>query len=372
MLIVAEIGTSHGGSLEKAKHLIDTAVAAGADAVKLQWVYADEILHPETGFVTLPGGAVRLYDRFKSLEVPPAFFADCLDYAHHKGVQFFCSPFGLRSLQELLALQPDAIKIASPELNHLPLLHALADYRKTHPISVIISSGVSTLADIETALAIIGTDDTTLLHCITCYPAPENEYNVRAVQTLARIFGVRTGISDHSLDPVLVPSLSTAIGAVMIEKHITLSKATDGLDDPVALEGEQFAHMCYCVHQCQAMLRHYGDERGATNIISQLEDQFGTEKIRAVLGDGIKRLAPSEQANYGRTNRSLHFMHAMKAGETITEDDIGVLRTEKILTPGLSPRWLQTVLGTTLTHDVANGAGVQWEDLLTTNATPAH
>ena len=364
MIVVAEIGTSHGGSLEKAKKLIDAAVDAGADAVKLQWVYADEILHPDTGFVSLPTGNIRLYDRFKQLEVAPQFFADCLSYAHEKNVQFICSPFGLRSLSELLAIRPDAVKIASPELNHFPLLHALASYRTTHKMPVIISSGVSTLADIEAALTILGRDAVTLLHCITSYPAPESEYNLRLIQTLSHVFGVKTGVSDHSLDPVLVPSLSAACGGEMIEKHITLSKETDGLDDPVALEPEQFAHMCYCIHQCEAMIRRYSLTCGGDNIIEQMEDQFGKEKVQAVLGDGVKKLAPSEEANYGRTNRSLHFMREMKQGDIIAPKDISVLRTEKVLTPGISPRYEKSIIGAQLSRNVTNGAGVQWEDII--------
>ena len=98
MKIIAEIGTSHGGDLEKAKKLIDCAAESGADYIKFQWVYADEILHPNTGFVNLPTGKIPLYDRFRELEVEPGFFEECLRYTHEKGAKFTCSPFGLRSL----------------------------------------------------------------------------------------------------------------------------------------------------------------------------------------------------------------------------------------------------------------------------------
>ncbi len=153
MTIIAEIGTSHAGSLEKAFALIDAAADAGADCVKFQWVYADEILHPDTGFVQLPGGSIRLYDRFKGLELDASFYASCLDYAHEKGLLFACSPFGLRSLEKLVALQPDAIKIASPEVNHYPLLKACSACFGKLPI--ILSSGVSRLGDIENAVDIL-------------------------------------------------------------------------------------------------------------------------------------------------------------------------------------------------------------------------
>lgn len=366
--IIAEIGTSHGGNFAKAIELMDKAIEAGADAVKFQWVYADEILHPDTGFVELPGGKVSLYERFKALEVKSDFFKKCADYAHSKNVKFICSPFGLRSLKELLEIEPDYVKIASPELNHFPMLKALASYRqkqikdKKTAVPVIISSGVSNLEDIEDAIKILGTDGITLLHCITFYPAPEEEYNLRLIKTLSRKFKIKTGVSDHSLDPVLVPCLAVSQGAAMIEKHITLSKETDGLDDPVALTPEQFAYMCHTVHQSDAVMRHYGQIKGEKEIIRQMSESFEEERVQKILGDGIKELAPSEVQNYGRTNRSIHFVKSMKKGEKIKTEDVAVLRTEKILTPGISPKFLEKVIGSTLKNDVKSGSGVLFSD----------
>ncbi len=365
--IIAEIGTSHEGSIEKARELVDAAAWAGADTIKFQWVYADEILHPDTGFVKLPTGNIRLYDRFKQLECPVSFYKEMVDYVHSKGCKFCCSPFGLRSLRELLELKPDYVKVASPELNHFPMLKALADYRAragAANVPVILSSGVSKLEDIKNAIDIVGTDNVSLLHCITSYPAPENEYNLKVISTLSNQFKIECGVSDHSLDPVLVPVLSVACGGTVIEKHITLSRETMGLDDPVALEPEQFALMVHTVHQTEATFRHYGSELGMKRTVEQLGEQFGTDRVKAVLGDGIKRLAPAEEANYGRTNRSLHFMRDMKAGEVIGENDVAVLRTEKVLTPGLTPDYLEKVIGARLTKDVTSGAGVQLDFIL--------
>lgn len=369
VFIIAEIGTSHGGSYEKAVQLMDSAIEAGADAVKFQWVYADEILHPDTGFVDLPGGKVRLYDRFKALEVSPKFFKDCLDYAHSRGAEFVCSPFGLCSLRELLEIKPDYVKIASPELNHYPMLKALREYRSRQKnsgekmIPVVISSGVSRMEDIQKAVDILGTDDVTLLHCITSYPAPEEQYNLRLIRTLREKFNIRTGVSDHSLDPVLVPCLSVSQGGAMIEKHITLSHSTDGLDDPVALEPEQFALLCHTVRQSEAVMRHYGEKAGEKEIARQLAETYTQERIEKILGNGVKTLAPAEEQNYGRTNRSLHYMRAMRKGEEIKEGDIAVLRTEKVLTPGISPEYLEETIGKTLTRDVEAGSGVQFSDI---------
>ena len=369
-LIIAEIGTSHEGSEKKAFQLIDCAVSSGCDAVKFQWVYADEILHPDTGFVKLPTGNIRLYDRFKQLECSLSFYKKMCDYAHSKGVKFACSPFGLKSLKELLEIKPDIVKIASPELNHFPMLKRLSEYREEQKkkgeskVSVIVSSGVSTLSDIEKALGILGTEDVSLLHCITSYPAPEDEYNLKLISSLKNIFGISCGVSDHSLDPVLVPSLSIACGGEIVEKHITLSRKTEGLDDPVALEGEQFALMVHCVHQTEAVMNRYGKERGLEYTVDQLSESFGRQKVTACLGDGVKKLAESEKGNYGRTNRSLHYMKNLKKGDVIKPCDIGVLRTEKVLTPGISPEFLEIITGSVLCSDVQNGEGVSFSHLL--------
>lgn len=392
MNIVAEIGTSHGGSLEKAYSLIDACIDSGADSVKFQWVYAEEILHENTGFVKLPGGNIRLYDRFKELETDITFYEKCRNYTAKKGAAFICSPFGLRSLNELMELSPDAIKIASPEVNHLPLLEATSKYYGKTPI--ILSSGVSKLGDIERAISIIKSNENsskptvknnlpalTLLHCITSYPAPETEYNVRTVKNLHNIFGIDTGISDHSLSPILIPVLTTLMGGQMIEKHITLSNKTDGLDDPVALTQENFALMVHCVHQTISVMERYKKEALAKSngnlsnnnsfmnavidhTFKQLSEQFSMETIEKALGDGIKKLAKSEEANYGRTNRSLHFMHDMKAGDKIQEKDIGILRTEKVLSVGIGPEWFETINGKILTQDVTSGEGVAFSHFM--------
>jgi len=355
--IIAEIGTSHDGNAARAHELVDAAVAAGADCVKTQIVYADEILHQNTGIVNLPGGPVRLYDRFRELEMPPAFFAELSAYCQQKGVEFMCSPFGLRSARELRKLHPAHIKIASPELNHFPLLRETASYG----VPLILSSGVSRLSDIEKALeATVSAPERILLHCITSYPAPEEEYNLNVLESLSSIFGIKVGVSDHSLDPELVPVLALACGACVIEKHITLSRTDPGLDDPVALTPELFARMVKAVRSFEG--------KSKADIVGAMGKKFGDERVTKILGSGKKELAESEKANYTRTNRSIHYMRNMVAGEKIGIDDIAVLRTEKILTAGISPEYFDTMVGAVLAHDVKNGAGVQWEDVISRKA----
>ena len=351
--VIAEIGTGHGGDIARAKELVDAAAKAGADCAKFQIVYADEILHPDTGFVQLPGGPVRLYDRFRELEVPPSFFAAMSAYCASKNLEFLCTPFGIRSARELRGLGPRRIKIASPELNHFPLLREAASYG----LPLILSSGVSRLSDIERALdETKAAPDRVLLHCITSYPAPEEEYNLLVLENLSRVFGVSVGVSDHSLDPVVVPALSVACGAVIIEKHITLSRDDPGLDDPVALSPDLFAEMVRAVRKAEKLSKE--------EIVDWLSVEYGKERIRAILGSGIKELSPSERANYTRTNRTIHYMRNLKKGETVKESDVALLRTEKILTPGISPEYLDLVTGSTLARDVANGAGARLEDFI--------
>ena len=122
--------------------------------------------------------------------------------------------------------------------------------------------------------------------------------------------------------------------------------------------------MVHTVHQTEATFRHYGEQTGMERTIEQLSEQFGRERVMTVLGDGVKRLAPAEEANYGRTNRSLHFMRDMKKGEAVGEGDIAILRTEKLLTPGLSPEYYDLLMGKKISRDVEDGAGVQFEDFM--------
>ncbi|MDP3178524.1 MAG: N-acetylneuraminate synthase family protein, partial [Spirochaetaceae bacterium] len=248
VLVIAEIGTGHGGDAAKARELVAAAAESGADCAKFQCVFADEIIHPATGAVPLPGGAVPLYERFRSLESEPSFFAAAKRECEARGLLFLCTPFGLRSARLLHGLGVAAMKVASPELNHLPLLDELASYG----LPTLLSSGVSTMGDIEAAVArfpspLADAGGLALLHCVTAYPAPEEDYNLRLLAQLSALMGLPVGVSDHSLDPVLVPALSVAAGGCVVEKHICLSRADPGLDDPIALQPDDFAAMTRAV-----------------------------------------------------------------------------------------------------------------------------
>jgi sialic acid synthase SpsE len=378
-LIIAELGTAHNGELSKAKEMAHAASEAGAGCIKLQMVFADEILHPNTGEVSLPGGKIRLYDRFKQLEMPIEFYADIKDYVESLGLLFLCTPFGLKSARLLKELKPKIVKIASPELNYTALLREVAGWR----LPILLSTGVSKLGDIEEALAIIGNGEQeiesreqramssghcsdnnpdslvanhcSLLHCVTAYPAPETDYNLRVLQSLAAVFGVSVGVSDHSLDPCLVPSLAVCQGAAVIEKHFCLSRDDPGLDDPIALPPHDFALMSKAIRRAA--------ETGAEQSLAQISRERGASLVEAVLGDGVKTLAPSELDNYERTNRSIHALRDIKPGEIIKAEDFAVLRTEKILRPGLAPSWAERICGRTARQFIPDGEGIRFEDV---------
>jgi len=351
-LIIAELGTSHNADPVKAREMISAAAEAGANCVKFQIVFADEILHPKTGEVALPGGKIRLYDRFKELEVPQDFYAELKKYAEYMGILFLCTPFGLKSASILHDLNPKIVKIASPELNFTSLLKEISAWH----LPILLSTGVSLLADIEEALSILKNgNQLCLLHCITSYPAPENEYNLNILKNLSMIFGIPVGISDHTMDPELIPALSLSMGAAVIEKHFCLSRTDPGLDDPIALPPELFSRMVKTIN--------WAAEAGPEKTLERFRRDWGEKTIEQVMGSGIKELAPSEKANYRLSNRSIHAMRDIKPGEIIKREDFAVLRTEKLLRPGLEPGFEFSIIGRTARNFIPAGEGIRFEDI---------
>lgn len=352
LFVIAEIGTGHLGDRSKARELIRAAADSGADCAKFQVVFADEIIHPLTGELDLPGGRVRLYDKFKEVEQDVDFYRFCKQETEAAGLVFLASPFGLRSAQILEDLGSAWFKVASPELNHFPLLERLRSFGKP----VVLSSGVSRLEDIERAVETFEGLPISLLHCITAYPAPPEEYNLRVLRPLSVLFGCPVGVSDHSMDPELVPVIGRAAGATLVEKHFCLSRQDPGLDDPIALDPLLFGQMTRALRSLEAT--------PASDWDRLVRATYGESRVEAILGSGRKVLAPSERQNYERTNRSLHAVRSLPAGHRLAEDDLAILRTEKVLRPGLSPAFLGVVQGRPLRRAIDAGEGLVWDDLL--------
>lgn len=366
-IAVAEIGTAHGGNLQKGLELIDAAADSGADAVKVQVVFAREILPPEAGLVPLPGGLKPLYEIFRSLEQPSEFYAALAERAQHRGIDFFGTPFGTESMQILSKIGVHTWKLASPELNHEPLLEKLAQTEQT----LILSTGVSLARDIERALQLIrsvrsSTAPIILLHCRSLYPLPENQANLYSIPLMSKQFNLPVGFSDHSTDPILLPSLAIALGAVMVEKHLTLDNDAGGLDDSIALNPEKFALMT------RAMRRFGGEGRSHTSTdakktlkhaIDELSPEYGLERIVNALGDNSLGMAPDEEIHYHRTNRSIHAIGALPKDTILTPENTAILRTEKCLRPGIKPKHRRKVYGRRLCRDISSGDGITWDDL---------
>lgn len=348
--IVAELGTAHHGDRERARRLIAASADSGVDAVKFQWVIASEILHPLCGSIQLPGGMIPLFDRFRHLERPPEFYHFLKEEVEAAGMEFLCTPFGEASLAGLRALGVERIKLASPELNHLPLLRATCGFRE-----VILSTGVSRLGDIEEALSLLSCRGI-LLHCVTSYPAQESDYNLNVIPNMAAMFEVDAGVSDHTRDPILVPVASVALGAVMVEKHLTLSNDGGGLDDPVAITPPEMGALVRAVRQAEA--------EGREETLARLSHEAGRERVLAVLGSGCKGLAPSEVGIYATTNRSVVAVSDIAVGDTISRENTALLRSEGNLNPGLPPREWDRIMGTKTTRRIPSGEGVCWHHLL--------
>ncbi|MEE8442032.1 MAG: N-acetylneuraminate synthase family protein [Spirochaetia bacterium] len=359
--IVAEIGTAHGGDVDRAADLITAAAESGADCAKFQYVIAHEIVHPNSGLVDLPGGPVPIYDRFKSLERAPAFYLELRALCDRREIDFLCTPFGIESMHALLRIGVSRLKIASPEINHTALLRTARE----SGVPTIVSTGVSRLSDIEYAVCALKPVPVTLLHCVTAYPAPETDYNLRLIPSLTRIFGVPVGLSDHSLDPALVPGLAVALGAPIVEKHFTLDRSAGGMDDPIAMDPAMFTQMAATIRRIDAILS-LDPAGGREKVLGEFAAEYGSERVRSVLGDGVKRLAASEESNYATTRRSIVAVRDRSTGTVVGTEDVAVLRPEKNLSPGIEPRYLDDVIGALLSEPISAGAGVQWSHLIRT------
>ena len=250
--VIAEAGSNHNGDLETAKELIDVAVEAGADAVKFQTFRAEDMYVEDSGEVEYLDDDRSIYDIIESMEMPHEWIPTLHDYCVAQDIYFLSTPFDERSA-ELLSEYVPAWKVASYTSSHHPFLRELAASDKP----LIMSTGAHELAEVRESVEVLesaGVSGLALLQCVAAYPTPLEDINVRVVETLADEFEVPVGLSDHTLDPVTAPAAAVALGANVIEKHITLDKSMEGPDHQFALEPDQIAEMVAAIRDTEAAL----------------------------------------------------------------------------------------------------------------------
>lgn len=351
VFIIAEAGSNHNGSLDEAKRLIDVAAEAKADAVKFQLFRADRLYPPNVGMVDTPAGKIDFFEFLEQAAMPPDWLAPLRAHAEERALVFLVSAFDEPMAEVLHEHAIAAHKVASPELNHIPLIRAMA----RHGVPLLISTGMGTLADMEAALAAArreGCDDVAFFQCVSCYPTEPADANLRVIPTLKQAFGVPVGWSDHTTHPLAAPRLATALGANLIEKHYTRDRSQDGPDHPFAIEPNELAEMVAMVRQLSAAS---DAERGA------LLDQHANAPY---LGSPIKRVTEAEAELAACDRRSLFVIADMAAGDAITSDNVRVLRAERNLAPGIDPCFWDIAEGRHVVRDVPLGRGLVWDDLL--------
>jgi N-acetylneuraminate synthase/pseudaminic acid synthase len=330
--VVAEMSGNHGGSLERALEIVRAAARAGADAVKLQTYRADTITLKSDGEdFRLPSGPwaqhASLWDLYDEAHTPWDWHEPIFQEARTLGLEVFSSPFDESAVDLLERLGAPAYKIASPEITHIPLLQKVARTGKP----VIISSGVAALEDLELALATLraaGARELVLLKCTTAYPAPPQESNLLTIPDIVKRFGVLSGLSDHSIGTA-VPTAAVALGASMIEKHFMLEGGEETVDSFFSSSEQEFARLVKDIR-----------------LVEQALGRVSYEITRSAL--------PSL-----RGRRSLYVSAPIRAGETLSPDNIKCVRPSF----GLHPRHFQEVLGRKALRDLAAGERLRWEDI---------
>lgn len=311
VLVIAEAGVNHNGDLAMAKALVAAAASAGADIVKFQTFVADRIATasaPKARYQQETTGVDELQrDMIRRLELSRDDHLALINECERHGIEFLSTAFDAGSLDLLMALGIDRIKVASGEITNLPLLRRMAATGKP----LFVSTGMSTLADVSAALAALEAagakrESITLLQCNTAYPTPPNDANLRAMRTLADTFGTPVGYSDHTAG-IEVAIGATALGAVVIEKHLTLDHNLYGPDHAASLEPAELRAMISAIRN-----------------------------VERALGDGIKQPSPSERENLVSARRSLVAARPIRAGEIFDDDNVAAKRPAN----GLSPmRW---------------------------------
>ena len=329
--IIAEIGVNHGGSVELAYKMIDEAKKSGADAVKFQTFKASSLVGKNT-----PKVAYQLsttdndeshFEMINSLEFKYEDHKPVFDYCQSKGIDFISTPYDSESAIFLDNLGVQIFKTASADIVDLPLHRILASTRK----SIIISTGMATLGEIEEVLAIYACEDITkvsLLHCVANYPCSYQSLNLNVLKTLIRVFNRPVGFSDHAIGPYPAVA-SIALGAQIVEKHFTLDKNMSGPDHKASSTPEEFAQLVEAIR------------------IAEIS-----------LGSGVKVIQNEEAEMRAISRKSLYFTKNITKGAVINESDLALRRPGF----GIYANVLPVVIGKKATKDIQSGRELQYGD----------
>lgn len=330
--IIAEAGVNHNGDYELAKKLVDIAAEAGADAVKFQTFKATESTGRQAEKAAYqkknhPVEESQL-DMIRKLELPFEAFGRLQKYCFEKGIDFISTPDGTESLQYLIQLDMPYIKAGSTEITNLPFLKEIGAAGKP----VLLSTGMSTLGEVEKALNAVyetGNTDVILMHCTTDYPTSVEDVNLNAMLTLKNAFHVPAGYSDHTAGYEAAVA-AVALGAVCIEKHITLDRELPGPDHRASMPPEEFR---------EYVLRIRNTER--------------------LLGDGRKKPTEHEKDIMNQARRSILAKHDLKKGTVLTKDMFCYKRPGD----GIWPEYAPILEGRMLKRDLAEEEKILWEDV---------
>jgi N-acetylneuraminate synthase len=330
--IVAEIGSNHNGDMTLCRRIVDAARNAGADAVKFQsWSKASLIGRAEyernTKYAKQDPSALTLERAVEKYQLTPEQHREIAAYCRGVGITFLSSCFSAPEVDLLESLGAPAYKIASMDVNHLPLLAYVARTGKP----VVLSTGMATLGEIETALGTLrrgGSGLVILLHCVSMYPSPALEVNLRNIPTLQAAFGIPVGLSDHSLGSA-IPLAAVALGACLIEKHFTVDKKLEGWDHAIS-----------------------ADEGDLAALVQ------GSREVFEALGRAERIVGDAEIEKRRVFRRRMVARRPMKKGEHLRPEDVDFKRPGT----GINPDELRYVVGRVLTRDVTIDDELDWAD----------
>ena len=328
--IVAEMSANHLQDFDRAKAIIKAAADAGADAVKLQTYTADTItLDCDNDYFQITQGTIwdgtTLHKLYEEAYTPWEWQPELMKYANELGLECFSSPFDPTAVDFMEKMNMPAYKVASFEINDIPLIRKIARLQKP----IIFATGIAYLEDIERALRVCkeeGNEQVILLKCTSTYPSPYEAMNLKVIPNMAQVFDCSTGLSDHSMG-CAVAVASVALGAKMVEKHLTLSREDGGPDAEFSMEPAEFKQMV--------------DE------IRIVEKALG--KVTYELTDQQKRSRED--------GRSLFVVKDIKAGEMFTEENVRSIRPNF----GMHTMYYEEILGKKAKTDVAKGTPLTWE-----------